>query len=76
MTPERVEELASLQQRILERGLAAVRPGGTLVYSTCTLTRRENEDVLGAVGVEPASIHRILPHRDGTEGFSISVIRA
>jgi 16S rRNA (cytosine967-C5)-methyltransferase len=75
MTPERVEGLAALQQRILERGLAALRPGGTLVYSTCTLTRRENEDVLRAAGVEPTSIHRILPHRDGTEGFSISVVR-
>ena len=75
MTPERVEELAELQRRILQRALKATRPGGTLVYSTCTLTRRENEDVLRAAGVEPASVHRTLPHRDGTEGFTISVLR-
>jgi 16S rRNA (cytosine967-C5)-methyltransferase len=76
MTPERVEELAGLQRRILERALLAVRPGGTLVYSTCTLTPRENEDVLRAAGVAPASIRRTLPHRDGTEGFTISVVRS
>ncbi len=75
MTPERVEELFALQVRILERGLGALRSGGTLVYSTCTLTERENEDVLAAVGVQPDSVQRMLPHRDGTEGFTIAVLR-
>jgi 16S rRNA C967 or C1407 C5-methylase (RsmB/RsmF family) len=75
MTPERVEELFALQVRILERGLGALREGGTLVYSTCTLTERENEDVLAAVGVQPVSVERTLPHRDGTEGFTIAVLR-
>jgi 16S rRNA (cytosine967-C5)-methyltransferase len=74
MTPERIEELAAIQLAILERGLAALRPGGTLVYSTCTLTERENEDVLRAAGAQPASLRRILPHRDGTEGFTIAVV--
>jgi 16S rRNA (cytosine967-C5)-methyltransferase len=74
MTPEKVEELAELQRRILDRALHALRPGGTLVYSTCTLTRRENEDVLRAAGAEPATTTRTLPHRDRTEGFTISVV--
>jgi 16S rRNA (cytosine967-C5)-methyltransferase len=75
MTPERVEELAALQTRILERALGCLRPGGTLVYSTCTLTTDENEQVLRAAGVQPASLRRVLPHRDGTEGFTIGVLR-
>ena len=75
MTPERVEDLVALQARIVERGLGALRPGGTLVYSTCTLTTRENEDVLAAAGVTPVSLERTLPHRDGTEGFTIAVLK-
>jgi 16S rRNA (cytosine967-C5)-methyltransferase len=43
-TPEMVERLAGLQARILDRAAAALRPGGTLVYSTCTISAPENED--------------------------------
>jgi 16S rRNA (cytosine967-C5)-methyltransferase len=44
--PEAPERLASIQEGILERGAAALRPGGALVYSTCTVSKRENEDVV------------------------------
>ena len=40
--------LAELQARILAAGAAAVRPGGTLVYSTCTISPVENEHVVTA----------------------------
>ena len=43
MTPERLTELAALQRAILAAAAAAVRPGGTLVYSTCTISALENE---------------------------------
>jgi 16S rRNA (cytosine967-C5)-methyltransferase len=43
-SPERIAGLARIQGEILERGAAALRPGGTLVYSTCTISRRENEE--------------------------------
>jgi 16S rRNA (cytosine967-C5)-methyltransferase len=46
--PDAIRRLAALQQRILGAGARAVRPGGTLVYSTCTISRRENEDVVAA----------------------------
>jgi 16S rRNA (cytosine967-C5)-methyltransferase len=39
-------ELAALQARILTAGAGAVRRGGTLVYSTCTISPAENERVL------------------------------
>ncbi|HUP93230.1 MAG TPA: RsmB/NOP family class I SAM-dependent RNA methyltransferase [Solimonas sp.] len=39
-------ELAALQSAILERASAAVRPGGRLVYATCSLFAEENERVV------------------------------
>ena len=39
-------EIAATQRELLESAFHALRPGGTLVYSTCTLNREENESVL------------------------------
>jgi 16S rRNA (cytosine967-C5)-methyltransferase len=44
--PEAIGELAALQGRILAAGAAALRPGGTLVYATCTISPQENERVV------------------------------
>lgn len=41
---EKVAELAAVQARILEGAATVVAPGGTLVYSTCTLEPEENEE--------------------------------
>jgi 16S rRNA (cytosine967-C5)-methyltransferase len=41
--------LAALQRTILTRGAEALAPGGTLVYSTCTISARENEEVVRSV---------------------------
>jgi 16S rRNA (cytosine967-C5)-methyltransferase len=44
-----VERLGLLQRRLLERTVATLRPGGTAVYATCTISVRENEAVVRAV---------------------------
>lgn len=43
VTPEDVQALAALQRKILSVVQEYVKPGGTLVYSTCTVTRAEND---------------------------------
>lgn len=45
-TPERIEELALVQSRILAAGAACLAAGGTLVYSVCTISRLEGHAVL------------------------------
>jgi len=78
--PERVADLAAQQSRILAAGAAATRPGGTLVYSVCTISRAESEavveDFLAArddwASDPPA---RLAPDTDGTDGFYIVRLR-
>src|SRR5262249_12021996 len=48
LTPERPAQLASQQARILAAGADALRPGGVLVYSTCTISTIENERLISA----------------------------
>jgi 16S rRNA (cytosine967-C5)-methyltransferase len=70
-SPADVERLAALQRRLLVRAARALAPGGTLVYSTCTISGAENETVaagLGeyAAGIEPDDLgaeHRRLASR-------------
>jgi 16S rRNA (cytosine967-C5)-methyltransferase len=42
-TPEQVAELSEVQAELLESAAAQLKPGGTLVYSTCTISPAENE---------------------------------
>jgi 16S rRNA (cytosine967-C5)-methyltransferase len=48
-SPRAIERLAEVQRRILHGAVAALRPGGVLVYATCTISRRENEDQVAAL---------------------------
>lgn len=45
-TQEMVEKAAATQLQLLNNAAEAVRPGGTLVYSTCSVFKRENRDVV------------------------------
>ena len=44
--PDSMQELPALQLAILKNQFRYVKPGGTLLYSTCTLVRKENEGVV------------------------------
>lgn len=48
VTPRLIDETAALQARLLERAAAWVRPGGWLVYATCSLEPEEGEAQLAA----------------------------
>jgi len=48
-SPRSIERLADIQHRSLLAAARALRPGGVLVYSTCTISSRENEDQVAAL---------------------------
>ena len=48
-SPKTIGRLVEMQDALLGAAVAALRPGGTLVYSTCTISRRENEDRIAAL---------------------------
>jgi 16S rRNA (cytosine967-C5)-methyltransferase len=75
-SPEAIEIMAKAQHEILEAGAKALRPGGTLVYSTCTLSPRENEQQATASSLRLESARLVLPHRDRTDGFYIARLTA
>jgi 16S rRNA (cytosine967-C5)-methyltransferase len=79
--PSDVDELATLQQRLLEAAAGLVAPGGTLVYSVCTLLGAESSahavpEGFDVVDDEPVGRWRrfghgwrVLPHDAGTDGM-------
>ncbi len=55
-----VTDCVKLQRRLLASGIRALKPGGTLVYSTCTLNAEENEAIIeGALASLPVSIETV-----------------
>jgi 16S rRNA (cytosine967-C5)-methyltransferase len=86
----RAEPLPELQRALLQAAAELVRPGGTIVYSVCTINVDENEAIVDASGLEvesladewPAFRHPrrpefllTLPHRHGTSGFFVARLR-
>jgi 16S rRNA (cytosine967-C5)-methyltransferase len=78
-----VVRLAALQQRMLAAAATLVRPGGTLVYSVCTLTEAEGPDVAATLPWpalpppdEPwrpwGSGALLLPQTAGTDGMFVA----
>jgi 16S rRNA (cytosine967-C5)-methyltransferase len=59
--PAAIAELAALQRAIAAAVLPRLRPGGTLVYSTCTLTTEENEDVIASLLARDPTLRRVEP---------------
>jgi 16S rRNA (cytosine967-C5)-methyltransferase len=76
-TPQQIGELAQLQSELLDAAAGATKPGGSLVYSVCTISPREGAEQVEAFKQrQPAFAEtgrrETLPHRDGTDGFFIA----
>ncbi len=74
VTPERLDELTALQNTILKVSAACVKPGGILVYSTCTLNRKENENQVKQFLAEHSEYelleaHTMFPYEENSDGF-------
>jgi 16S rRNA (cytosine967-C5)-methyltransferase len=74
--PAQIQALVAEQRAILDAAVAALRPGGRLVYSTCTISAMENERQIRArADLEVESVRTTFPHVDDTDGFFIATMR-
>jgi 16S rRNA (cytosine967-C5)-methyltransferase len=86
----RASPLPELQLELLRAAAERTKPGGTVVYSVCTLNADENEAVVDASGLEPELLGAewpqfahpkrpefllTSPHRHGTSGFFVARLR-
>jgi 16S rRNA (cytosine967-C5)-methyltransferase len=77
LQPGDLADLHRPQVALLEQGRRALAPGGSLVYSTCSLEREENEDVVAtAPGELVVETMRRIPGREVGDGFFAAVIRS
>ncbi len=86
-TPEDLVSLSKIQQKILETSAKYVKPGGELVYSTCTINPGENEKVIEKflennktfeiidLNFENSPYMKLLPTVHNTDGFFIAKVR-
>ena len=69
---QKVDECVEIQKYLIRDGYEMLKPKGILIYSTCTFTKRENEDIIDDFiresGAELLSMDRIWPHKDRGEG--------
>jgi 16S rRNA (cytosine967-C5)-methyltransferase len=77
MVQEKLQDLVALQQNILDTVQDYVKPGGTLLYSTCTIHRGENEEnVAWFLEKYPHFTldfqRQILPGEVGSDGFFLA----
>jgi len=72
--PDEIKTLPTLQLKILSSAAKTLKPGGTLLYSTCTIIRRENQDVIEEFlsaneNFQLVEMKTLLPHVTDTDGF-------
>ena len=78
-SPEHVLSCAARQEQILESASLLLKPGGRLVYSTCTFSREENEDAIERFLSAHADFslvesRRMYPHSSVGEGQFMAVL--
>lgn len=81
VSPERLADVAAAQAAILRAAVDATRTGGALVYSVCTISRAESDDVIAALLAQRSDVTldgeplRTFPDADGTDGFFVARLR-
>ena len=60
-SPAEIDKLPAIQSRLLHAAWSLLAPGGRLVYATCTVTRSENRDVIGAFLASTADACLVAP---------------
>lgn len=80
MTQDKQAQLVELQRRILDTVYSYVKPGGTLVYSTCTINKAENEGNVNWFAqkhpeYELLSSKQMFPGESCNDGFFIAKLK-
>ena len=71
-----IRDLQGRQKAILRNALDLLKPDGLLVYSTCSLEREENEDVIQSAGASVLKTFQRIPGRDPGDGFFAALLAA
>ena len=75
LEPTEFARFAQQQKRILSRAVEVLKPGGRLIYSTCSVEREENEEVVATLNqFRVLKTIRTWPQREGTDGFFLSIL--
>jgi 16S rRNA (cytosine967-C5)-methyltransferase len=78
--PEELDRLRVTQLDLLRQAAAHLKPGGTLIYSTCSLEPEENEEVVrefldAETGLRLETQRELLPFTDATDGAFVARLR-
>jgi 16S rRNA (cytosine967-C5)-methyltransferase len=73
-----IASFAEVQKKILRNAIAVLKRGGKLVYSTCSVEREENENVIQEPGehFRLVETRRTWPHVHNTDGFFFATFRS
>jgi tRNA (cytosine40_48-C5)-methyltransferase len=89
-TLEDIEEKAALQKQLIKAAISVLKPGGILVYSTCSLEPEEDEEVIewalknhdvsietisSKIGTLTNSMLKLWPEQTKTQGFFIAKLK-